>query len=64
MSSHIELLGGPECGTVLRDAFFNEKVTVRGSTYRRRDRGFDLGDSSSVKLENGNRIYDYVNPFR
>jgi hypothetical protein len=57
----IELIGGPECGRVLRDAYLNEKVTVNGSTYRRRDRGYGAQERTDY-LVNKNRAYDYINP--
>lgn len=51
-----ELVGGPECGRVMRGVYDTEAMTLlNNAVYRRRD------GQGSV-LESGHRAYDYVKP--
>lgn len=57
----IELVGGPECGTVREVTYINSEVQVDGVMYIRRDRPLTLsGKHGALYGERGYRFYDAV----
>ena len=57
----IELVGGPECGTVREVGYIRAELLVSGVTYARRDTPWMLsGKHGALYGERGYRFYDAV----